>query len=52
MSGIPDFTDADRWVVETALKEYGRGFEPQALTARAFADPAPDLSRSFSRESG
>lgn len=31
MSGIPDFTDADRWVVETALKErYGKiiGTEP------------------------
>lgn len=41
MKKISDFTDADRWVVETALKErYGRRIEVEAADSEIKLDPA------------
>ncbi len=43
MSGIPDFTDADRWIVETALKErYARVVRAEAADSEIKLDPATD----------
>ncbi len=40
MSGIPDFNDADRWVVETALKErYARIVRTEAADSEIRLDP-------------
>jgi len=41
MSGIPDFNDADRWVVETALKErYGKIVRTEAADSEIRLDPS------------
>ena len=41
MKKIPDFTDADRWVVETALKErYGRRPQVELADSEIKLDPA------------
>jgi len=40
VSAIPDFTDAERWVVETALKErYGKPVEVQVADAELRLSP-------------
>lgn len=40
MSNIPDFTDAERWVVETTLKErYGKPVEVQLADAELRMNP-------------
>jgi hypothetical protein len=41
MRKLPDFTDADRWVVETALKErYGRRIEVELADSEIKLDAA------------
>ena len=41
MGGIPDFNDADRWVVETALKErYGKIVTTEPADSEIRLDPA------------
>lgn len=41
MTRIPDFTDADRWVVETALNErYGRRIKVEPADSEIKLDPA------------
>jgi hypothetical protein len=41
MSSISDFNDADRWVVETALKErYGKIVKTEAADSEIRLDPA------------
>jgi hypothetical protein len=41
MSSIPDFNDADRWVVETALKErYGKIVTTEPADAEIRLEPA------------
>jgi hypothetical protein len=41
MKKIPDFTDADRWMVETALKErYGRRPQVELADSEIKLDPA------------
>ncbi len=41
MTGISDFNDADRWVVETALKErYGKRVQVEAADSEIKLDPA------------
>ena len=58
MAAIPDFTDADRWVVETALKErYGKrvAIEPAecvVATPRLQADHEKDRSGATSGKTG
>lgn len=43
MKKISDFTDADRWVVETALKErYGRRVAVELADSEIKLDPASD----------
>ncbi len=46
MSKIPDFNDADRWVVETALKErYDRRVEIELADSEIRLDPAsPEIT--------
>ena len=41
MKTVPDFTDTERWVVETTLKErYGKAVEVQAADVELRLDPA------------
>jgi hypothetical protein len=46
MSGIPDITDSERWVVETTLKErYGKEVEVQLADVELRLDPSvPELT--------
>ena len=46
MSSIPDFTESERWVVETTLKErYGKAVEVQQADVELRLDPAvPELT--------
>ena len=46
MSNIPDFNDADRWVVETALKErYGKIVKVEPADSEIKLDPAsPEIT--------
>ena len=46
MSGIPDFTEAERWVVDATLKErYGQAIEVQQADVELRLDPGvPELT--------
>lgn len=45
MTGIADFNDADRWIVQTALKErYGHRIEGALAESEIRLDPAGEVT--------